>query len=289
MIIDGRLIASEIKSRLKDQVLALRNKKITPHLAVILIGDDKSSIIYVSQKQKAADFIGAKISIIRKSNNFDCTKLSQIVEKFNNDPKVHGIIIQRPLPFSYDRNKLDNMVIPAKDVDGFHPKTKFTSPVASAVLRILEYVYMTSKSHLYAIAQKRDNVKFTNWLKNQKILVIGRGETAGKPIANYFMKNNIKITVAHSQTADMRQLCLASDIIITCVGRPHIVRHDMVNKKTILIGVGLHPENDKLQTDYDQSDISGKVAYYTLVPGGVGPVNVACLFENLINSGKLLK
>lgn len=276
MKIDGKLIASTIKETLKEQVSSLGKIHIIPHLAVILIGNDSSSVTYVAQKTKAADFIGAKITVIRKSADFDANKLPLIIQKLNNDPQVHGIIIQRPLPFSYDPNKLDNMVIPTKDVDGFHPKTTFAPPVASAVMKILDWI----KNDLNK--NNRKKILLTDWLKIQKILVIGRGETAGKPIANYMKKNTIKIDIAHSQTTNIKKLCLSSDIIITCVGRPHIVRHDMVNKKTILIGVGLHPENDKLQTDYIQDEISEKVAYYTPVPGGIGPVNVSCLFENLL-------
>ncbi len=309
MIIDGRLIASEIKSHLKDQVSQFKKKHIIPHLAVILIGDDPGSIVYINQKKKVGEEIGVKVTIynypfMRDGNNIPLTKeIYNLLDKLNKDPKVHGIIIQRPIPIDISKNDLDLLVTATKDVDGFHPKTEFTPPVASAIFRILEYVYMTSKSHFYAIAQKWDNEKFIKWLKEKKILVIGRGETAGRPIANYFRENSIKITVAHSQTTNLEELCLRSKIIISCVGKAKnilrqqngvvkyfpIVRHDMVNKNTILIGVGLHPENDKLQTDYNQNEISTKVAFYTPVPGGVGPVNVACLFENLINSSKLLK
>ncbi len=280
MKIDGKLIASTIKETLKEQVSSLRKINITPHLAVILIGDDSSSITYVAQKQKAADFIGAKITVIRKSADFDANKLPVIIQNLNYDPDVHGIIIQRPLPFSYDRNKLDNMVTSTKDVDGFHSNTKYTPPVASAVAKILDWI----KNDIYK--NNRKKLLLTDWLKIQKILIIGRGETAGNPIANYMKKNKVKIDIAHSQTIDIKKLCLSSDIIISCVGRPHIVRHDMIRKKTILIGVGLHPENNKLQTDYDQFEIASKVSYYTPVPGGIGPVNVACLMENLIEASQ---
>ena len=122
----------------------------------------------------------------------------------------------------------------------------------------------------------------TSVLAEKKILIIGRGETAGRPIAKYLTKNKLPFTVAHSGTGDLKQLTLTSDIIISAVGKPNIVRHDMISEKTVLIGVGLHPENDHLATDYNQEEIAGKALFYTPVPGGVGPVNVAMLMENVI-------
>lgn len=274
MRIDGKVIAHDIKEELKKQVFRLRRKNIIPHLAVILVGNDPSSLIYIKQKKKVGEKIGVKISIY----NLECTinkkRLVNLVNKLNKDKTTNGIIIQRPLPLQIEKEELDRLVIPRKDVDGFHPDSLFLSPVALAVARILEWVK----------SDKKNSESLLQWLKKQKILVIGRGETAGRPIAEFLRKNQIKFIVAHSQTDNIKQLCLSSDIIISAVGKPNIVRRDALTTKTILIGVGLHPEEEKLQTDYNQEEIAPKVAYYTPVPGGVGPVNVACLFENLLKA-----
>lgn len=271
MLIDGRLIAEDIKKDLKKKVLLLRNKNIIPHLAVVLVGVDPGSLVYIKQKEKIGEELGVKISNIKFKILDRKEEIIKKIKSLNNDKSVHGIIIQRPVPLNIGKEELDRLVSPEKDVDGFHPDTRFTPPIALAVLNILKYV---SKS------LKEPN--FKNWLVKKKILVIGRGETAGLPIADYFKKTGIKITVAHSQTNNLKKLCSTADIIVSCIGKPEIVRQDMVTNRTIIIGVGLHTEDGKLQADYNQQQIASKVAFYTPVPGGVGPVNVACLMENLV-------
>ncbi len=312
MKIDGKAIASFIKDALKIKIASLRQKNITPHLAVVLIGNDPSSEVYVRQKKKVGEELGVKVTVygLAESDKYtlgqtavktpqgwpkdspgveEYRKLINLVNKLNNDDSVHGIIIQRPVPIDISKEELDLLVIPQKDVDGFHPKSPFTPPLASAVLKILEWVYnnltMKQFNNETMSLRSENNEKpenFKEWFKKQRVLVIGRGETAGKPIAETLKKFTDKITIAHSQTKNMKEVCLSSDIIITCVGRPYIVRRNMVTDKTFLIGVGLHQEDEKLATDYDQREIADKVAFHTPVPGGVGPVNVACLFENLI-------
>lgn len=281
MKIDGKQIAEGIKAGLKKQVSNLRQKNIIPHLAVILVGADPASITYIKRKQKVGEELGIKLSYYpinsHNSRIHDPKKeLYKLVKRLNKDNSVHGIIIQRPVPININTEDLDNLVIPSKDVDGFHPASPFTPPVAKAVLKILENVYTQTKT--------QKSKEFLQWLKKQAILLIGRGETGGNPIARTFTKMGIGFIVAHSQTKNLEKLCSKSKIIISCVGKPDIVRHDMITSKTTLIGVGLHPEEDKLRTDYNQEEIAGRAKYYTPVPGGVGPVNVACLFDNLIQA-----
>ena len=282
MKIDGKLIASQIKTDLKEKITSFRQKNIIPHLAVILIGNDPSSETYVRQKLKFGEEIGGKVSLeVGPRTRSD---LVRTVNKLNRDTSVHGVIIQRPLPIDISKEELDRIVIPAKDVDGFRPNSPFTPPIANAVIKTLEYVEKDLCNNPNSPLKQNYCEPFFLWLKNQKILVIGRGETAGKPITEILQKLGAQITVAHSKTTNFEELCLASNIIISCVGRPNIVRHQFVTNKTVLIGVGLHQENGRLRTDYNQEEIADKVAYYTPVPGGVGPVNVACLFENLLNA-----
>jgi methylenetetrahydrofolate dehydrogenase (NADP+)/methenyltetrahydrofolate cyclohydrolase len=274
MKIDGLLIASEIKKVLKNRVTTLKNKNISPHLAVILVGHDAGSTMYVSRKQKTGRELGIKVSVFNFEDHISPQVLLDLINKLNADHSVHGIIIQRPVPIEIEKENLDRMVAPKKDVDGFHPDSLFTPPVASAVLKILEYVFAAIKSH----------GDFMRFLKKKRILLIGRGETAGNPIGETFHKLGINFTQAHSQTRNIKGLSLSADIIVSCVGKPDIVRQDMITRKSIVIGVGLHPENERLQPDYNQEEIGRKAAFYTPVPGGVGPVNVACLFDNLLKT-----
>ena len=278
MKIDGRKIANKILRGLKIRTDKLIKKGISPCLSIILIGSDKSSQVYVREKFKAGQKLGITIKLHHLPVNITLNKLQLLVDSININDSVNGIIIQRPVPINVSSDFLNSIVLPAKDVDGFHPKSSFDPPVALSVMEVLRYIFEQSK----------DDRNFDLWLKNKRILVVGRGETAGKPIANYLQRLNFKIYIAHSQTTDLKQLSLATDIIIPCVGRPNIVRHDMISPGAILIGVGLHPEADrKLSADYDQSEIAAKAGFYTPVPGGVGPVNVAMLFKNVIKAAQM--
>ena len=281
MKIDGRQIATLITDQLKIHVTRLK-KNINPHLAVILVGDDLSSIAYINQKKRIAAEIGAQITVYHLPATTQTGELRKLTFNLNLDLLVHGVIIQRPVPLDISKDQLDSMVTPDKDVDGFHPQTQFTPPIAAAVLKILEWGSYDVCNNPESPLKQNFCETFPSWLQKQKILVIGRGETAGKPIAYTLTKMGVAFEVAHSKTTNLEELCLVANIIISCVGKRNILRHSMVSNKTILIGVGLHTENGKLKTDYDQEEIASKVAYYTPVPGGVGPVNVACLFENLL-------
>lgn len=296
MVIDGRKIASEIEDSLRLQISSLASNGIRPTLAVILIGSDPGSQKYVSRKIITGEKIGLRIIPYRFPPTISVSDLKKLTEKLNQDKTIHGIIIQRPLPLPLSPQELNLLVLPSKDVDGFHPKSRFNPPVALAVEAILKSVYSI---HPPGVLAHPGGVN--SWLKKKKILIIGRGETAGRPIAKYFDKNGIKYSVAHSQTTNLKELCLLNDILICCVGKgnilrssegsrnnvPYIVRHNMINSASIIIGVGLHPEDNKLKPDYNQEDIASKAAYYTPVPGGVGPVNVIMLMKNVIQAAKI--
>ena len=272
MSINGKEIAGQIAAGLGGQVSLLKEKGIKPKLAVLLVGLDKASEKYVEQKIKLGQKLSIEVNVSRLANTVNPESVFSLVNQWNKDPAIHGIIIQRPVAIAIETSELNNLVIRSKDVDGFHPESLFDPPIVVAVMKILENIQQLS----------HDKKSFLTWLAEKKILVIGRGETAGKPIAKYLTKNKLPFTVAHSGTSYLKQLTLSSDIIISAVGKPNIVRHYMISGKTILIGVGLHPENGHLATDYNQNEIAGKALFYTPVPGGVGPVNVAMLMNNVI-------
>lgn len=315
MLIDGRQIAQELKFSLKLKVSRLIKNGINPHLAILYVGNDPGSFSYVNAKRRFGAEIGVKVIIypsqsdqIFASNNSKLQReeILTLIRNLNTDKSVHGIIVQRPLPIPIEKSELDLLVSPRKDVDGFHPQTQFNPPVALAVDKILKWVAHDLCTNPDSPLKHTPCDHYLNWLKKQKILVIGRGETAGKPIAKYLLKKDAQVTIAHSKTENLTELCLMSDIIISCVGKSSrnkvknrsilrstessrnngsvIVRRSMINNKTILVGVGLHSEDGILRADYDPAEIKDTAAYYTPVPGGVGPVNVACLMENVISA-----
>lgn len=271
------MIALGVKKSLLTEVQKLQKKHLVPQLTIVFCDTDDSIRTYIRQKQKFGADLGIKVKLIKISKSASRQSIIMRLKILNKDPDIHGIIIQRPFPFPISENFLKTLVYPQKDVDGFHPKSSCEAPIALSVNKILEYVHKQSK--------KRK--KYSYWLSEKKILVIGRGESGGTPIASYLRKNGISFLQAHSQTKNIDGLIGKSNIIISCVGKPNIVRHDIVKSGAILIGIGLYRKKGILHTDYDQEKIARKVAFYTPAPGGVGPVNVSYLFYNLIQIMKL--
>ena len=251
MIIDGKAIAENILTQLSETI---KTMGVTPTLAVIQIGDNPASLAYIRQKQKAAEKIGAKIIVSNTLSD---------VDRFNADPHIHGLIIQRPVPEPVGEYHVKR----EKDVDGFEKNSPFDVPVAHAIGEILTHIQ-------------------TDFSK--KFVVIGRGETAGAPIAHYLNKQHCATSVVHSQTPNPEEIIKQADVIISCVGKERVVTKDTIKPGAILISVGIW-RNDarKLHGDYDESDISDIASYYTPTPGGVGPVNVACLMQNLVKACKI--
>ncbi len=285
MILDGKLIAERILDSIARSVTSLRDKGITPTLSVILVGDDPGSLSYIKQKQKTADKVGIRVIFEHFSDTIAPDILASAIAHYNADDEVHGLIIQRPVPtYIGDTGDILQTVIPAKDVDGFHPQSPFQVPVAKAVLTLL------SSAHSTLLSQGLVHGEFLPWLQAQNISVVGRGETAGKPIANVLMTYKCSPTVIHSRTEHPQQILKQSDIIISCVGKREVVKKSYISNGAILISVGIWRDADgKLHGDYESDDIEQVVAFYTPTPGGVGPVNVACLMQNVLEACILQK
>jgi methylenetetrahydrofolate dehydrogenase (NADP+)/methenyltetrahydrofolate cyclohydrolase len=233
MEINGKEIALDLYAGLKENVINLKDKGIIPTLYVLLVGENPSSVAYVNQKRKWAEFIGAQ--------------------------------------------KLTELVTTQKDIDGFHPDSPFTPPLAAAVVTVLTEIMKREG--------EEDNI-FT-WLQSKKIVLIGKGKAGGKPVHNLFERKNISHMIIDSKTEKKEALMKDADIIISAVGKKRVVTSEMIKPGVILIGVGMNlDENIKLFGDYDISDIRAKANYFTPTPGGVGPVNVACLLKNLIEAAK---
>ncbi len=275
MIINGKELANAILEDLRKKVIKLQHNNVTPRLAVILIGDNPSSLSYIRQKQLKAEQIGAKLSLFHYDEHITEQKIIEQIKSLNHDSLVHGIIVQRPFPKHLDKTKITLATSPHKDIDGFHPDSKFTPPIALAISRILESIYSTNKNE----------ANFTKWLSEKKIVIVGKGETAGKPIINYLHGKNIYPIVVDRLTTNKAEKLKDADIIISAIGQINSLKLTAPNKKTILLGVGMSRGKDnKMHADYDEKIIKNLVRFYTTVPGGVGPVNVAMLMKNLIQA-----
>ena len=279
MIIDGRKIAQEILDNLAKHVDQLKEKNITPHLHIITLTTDSASEAYVGQKEIKGEQIGAQITIENLNPTTPEDVLLEKIAKLNSDSNVHGIIIQRPFSPHINEDKIANSINPDKDVDGFHPDSKFSPPISEAVLKVLQFVKSTSE------VGEADTSEVNAWLKNKKIAVIGRGVTAGNPVIKTLQKIEIEPEIITSQTQNKEEILKNSDILIGAVGKSDVIEAKNLKKGVILIGVGMFRGDDgKFHSDYDEEDIKDIASFYTPTPGGVGPVNVAMLLTNLVKA-----
>lgn len=277
MVIDGKKIAQEILDDLKQKAEKLSTDNIRPHLYIITLTTDSASEAYVEQKRKKGQEIGAEITVENLDPQTSTESLLEKINLLNEDPSVHGIIVQRPFSPQIDEEKIANSIDPQKDVDGFHPDSNFMPPVALSVLRILEEVYKTQV----------ENLNFDKILKSKKITVVGRGVTAGEPIISTLKKLGINLEVVTSKTDKRNKILKNSDIIISAVGKPNIVKKEDIRNGVILIGVGMfRGEDGKFHSDYEEDDIKNIASFYTPTPGGVGPINVAMLLSNLVKASE---
>jgi len=280
MKIDGKGIAQELLVDLTKKVAAFKAKGITPQLVIVLVGDDPASKAYVRQKELKGTEIGAKVTIMH-FDDITQEKLLEVVKELNEDKNVHGIIIQQPLPTTIDIPTITQAVDPRKDVDSFHKESSYPMPLAAGVLRILESVYQTKTAQVEST--------FQDWLGGQTIVVIGKGETGGGPVIKALLAMHVTPKVVDSKTANPEELTKSADIIITAVGKTGVVNPSTIKKGVVLISVGLHKgEDGKLHGDYNEGEIADIASAYTPTPGGVGPVNVAMLLQNLLDATELL-
>lgn len=259
MIIDGKKLASELQKELKEKVERL---KTPPTLSIVLVGKDPASQIYVKAKKKACENTGINCEIIEFDEEVNEGEIQNKIKELNEDEKVSGIIVQLPLPEKYDKSKIINMIEPEKDVDGLTERSLYIPATAKAVLRILEQLQID--------------------LKGRKAAVIGRSKLVGGPVADLLEGKGCNVIVCHSKTTDLKAKTINADILVSAVGKKNLVTKDMVKKGAVVIDVGITREGKRLYGDVseDAKDVAG---YITPVPGGVGPMTVACLLENVIS------
>lgn len=276
MILDGRTIANHILNALADKIHLMDDKYGTrPHLAVIRVGDDPAITSYINQKDKMAKEIGATLSVYNFPESVTTQQLKESIAFLQEKSDIHGLILQLPVPEHIDSEALILDIHPEKDVDGFRPNSPFVIPIASAILKLLEVPMMKETIET--------GESYNEWLRSKNIVVIGKGKTGGQPVIDILRQRGATVSIIDSSTTNVKDLTLQADIIISAVGKPEIVTKDMIKKDVILISIGMSmDEEGTFVGDYDPENIRDNASWYTPVPGGVGPVNVACLMENLV-------
>jgi methylenetetrahydrofolate dehydrogenase (NADP+) / methenyltetrahydrofolate cyclohydrolase len=276
ILIDGKKAAAELREELKQEVTELKTKyNKVPGLTVILIGDMAPSQIYVRNKEKSANEVGLKSEVIRYPEAVEeKTVLDKIVE-LNKDENISGILVQLPLPKHIDKQKVIETILPGKDVDGFHPMNvgNLSSGYESSVPCTPLGCYLMIK-------------KIEPNLSGKKAVMIGRSNLNGKPMAQLLLKENCTVTITHSKTKDLKAECLEADIIVAAVGIPELVKADWVKKDAIVIDVGINKTDKGIVGDVAFEEVSKVAKALTPVPGGVGPMTIACLLKNTIECFK---
>ena len=276
ILIDGKKEAAEIRAKLKKEVSEIKNKyKKVPGLTVILIGELAPSKIYVKNKEKSALEVGLKSQIIKYPNTIDEKTILKKIDELNKDNNVSGILVQLPLPKHIDKQKVIETISPKKDVDGFHPVNvgNLSSGYESSVPCTPLGCYLLIK-------------KIEPNLSGKKAVVIGRSNLNGKPMTQLLLKDNCTVTITHSKTKDLKGECLKADILIAAVGMPELVKADWVKKDAIVIDVGINKTEKGIVGDVAFDEVSKIAKALTPVPGGVGPMTIACLLKNTVECFK---
>ena len=276
-LISGKEVSEAVKLRVADEVKELKVQGIEPCLAVILVGDDPASRVYVNNKKKACEFCGIRsLEYVLPADTKE-EELISLVEKLNEDKTVNGILCQLPLPKHLDEKKVLNLIRPEKDVDAFHPEN-----VGHIMIGDFNFLPCTPAGIM-------EMFRFENIdLDGKNCVVIGRSNIVGKPMAMLMLKENATVTICHSRTKNLKEIVAGADVIVAAVGRPNFVTADMVKDGAVIIDVGINRmDNGKLCGDVDFDACKEKASYITPVPGGVGPMTIATLMQNTITATKI--
>lgn len=275
-LINGKELAQKIRSELKEKVIKMKENGIVPKLAVIMVGEDKASKVYVKNKSKACEEVGIEFEEFLLDENIKMEELLDLINELNNREDIHGILLQSPIPKHLDINKAFNTIDYRKDVDGFHPinvgklsigQDCFISCTPYGVIKMLE---------AYNIP-----------IEGKNAVIVGRSNIVGKPLIQCMLKKNATVTVCHSRTQNIKEITKQADILIVAIGKAKFVTEDMVKDGAVVIDVGINRnEEGKLVGDVDFENVEKKVSYITPVPGGVGPMTIAMLMNNVVKSAE---
>ncbi len=273
-IIDGKRISQEIKDELKEKVQNLKLQGKQAALAVIQVGNDPASSVYVNNKKKACAYIGIESLSYELPEETTEQELLALVERLNQDDAVHGILVQLPVPKHIDADKIIQTISPKKDVDGFHPEN-----VGNLVIGEKGFVSCTPAGIIQLL--KRSNIEITG----KNCVVVGRSNIVGKPMALLMLRENATVTIAHSKTRNLKELCKTADILIVAIGKPQFITAEYVKEGAVIIDVGIHrDENNKLCGDVKFDEVGPLASAITPVPGGVGPMTIAMLMNNCVEA-----
>ena len=275
-IIDGKAISAQVKEEVKEKTAKLKAEKgIEVCLAVILVGEDPASQVYVRNKKKACEYVGFKSLSYELPEDTTQEELLELIDKLNKDDSVHGILVQMPVPKQIDEKTVIDAISPLKDVDGFHPMS-----VGALCIGEPGFVSCTPAGIIQLL--KRSDIE----ISGKECVIVGRSNIVGKPMALLMLRENATVTVAHSRTKDLREVCKRADILIAAVGKEKMITEDYVKEGAVVIDVGINRniETGKLCGDVDYENVAPKCSAITPVPGGVGPMTIAMLMNNCLES-----
>ena len=276
-LIDGKKISNEIKDELKEEVAELKEKGVSICLAVIQVGDDPASSVYVRNKKRACAYIGIESKAFELPENTTEEELVSLVEELNGDPSVNGILVQLPLPAHINEDRIIRTISPDKDVDGFHP-------VSVGRLWIGEKGFLSCTPAGIIQLLKRSGIE----IEGKECVVIGRSNIVGKPMAALLLRENGTVTVAHSRTKNLKDVAKRADILIVAIGKKQFITSEYVKNGAVVIDVGMHrDENNHLCGDVDFDDVEPVASAITPVPGGVGPMTIAMLMNNCVETARM--
>lgn len=276
-IIDGKAIAAQIKEELKEKVSAMKEEGMSVTLAVIQVGNDPASSVYVGNKKKACEYIGIHSLAYELPEDTEEAKLLDLIGELNERKDVNGILVQLPLPVHIDEDKVIAAIHPGKDVDGFNPRS-----VGALCIGQPGFVSCTPAGIIQLL--KRSGIE----IAGKQCVVIGRSNIVGKPMALLLLGENGTVTIAHSKTKDLKAVTRQADILVVAIGKPGMITKEYVKEGAVVIDVGIHRnENNKLCGDVDYEDVAPLCSAITPVPGGVGPMTIAMLMNNCVESVRL--
>ena len=275
-ILDGKKLAEEIKSELRTEVLGLKEKGIVPGLAVVIVGENSASKIYVKNKKRACEEIGIYSQVFELEEKIFQDELLEVIGKLNADEKVHGILVQLPLPAHIEKEKIILAIDPKKDVDCFHPEN-----IGKVFLGQEIFPPCTPAGILEIL--KRSEIEIVG----KDVVIVGRSNIVGKPLALMMINLGATVTVCHSKTENLKEKCLGADILVSAVGYTGLITKDMIKQRAVVIDVGMNRDDEgKLTGDVDFLEVSQIASAITPVPGGVGPMTITMLLKNPIKSAK---
>lgn len=276
-IIDGKAVSRQVRERVANETAKLKEKGVTPGLAVIIVGEDPASQVYVRNKEKACEEVGFYSEKFALPENTTQEELNALVKKLNNDPKINGILCQLPLPNHLDDKEVINLIDPIKDVDAFHPVN-----VGAIMIGDYNFLPCTPAGVMELIRSTGVDVS------GKKAVVMGRSNIVGKPMAMLLLHENATVEITHSRTNNLAETTGQADILVAAIGKAKFVKKDMVKQDAVVIDVGMNrDENGKLCGDVDFEDVKDKCSFITPVPGGVGPMTISMLMQNTLTAAKI--